>query len=143
VFQTWKKAGLGLSSASNKHGSAPGTKTRAQTSVAPQRPAVDGLAGRRLVDGHRRSRQVRELDELGAVRRSADPDDGRVGLLELTAKGRRMAEDIRTVGIRHLDDALRDWSVTDVRALTSLLGRLVDDLVATPVPLASRRRTSR
>jgi len=86
------------------------------------------------------SRTVRQLEEGGAVRRSSDPDDGRVALLELTAKGRRMAENLRVVGVRHLDYALRNWSEADGRALATLLGRLVDDLVVTPVPDGSTKR---
>jgi DNA-binding MarR family transcriptional regulator len=87
------------------------------------------------------SRQVRVLEESGAVRRSSDPDDGRVALLDLTARGRRMAENLRTVGIGHLGDAMRDWSETDGHTLAFLLGRLVDDLMATPVPARRGRRS--
>jgi len=86
------------------------------------------------------SRQVRVLEDAGAVRRSGDPDDGRVALLELTPKGRRMAEGLRSVGLRHLESALSGWSEVDGKALAALLGRLVDDLVATPVPTPNRRR---
>jgi DNA-binding MarR family transcriptional regulator len=78
--------------------------------------------------------QVRRLEDVGAVRRSGDPDDGRVAFLELTAKGRRMAENLRTVGIGHLADALHEWTEADSRNLASLLGRFVDDVMATPVP---------
>jgi|1186.fasta_scaffold557323_2 DNA-binding MarR family transcriptional regulator len=86
------------------------------------------------------SRQIRQLEELGAVRRSSDPGDGRVSLLRLTPKGRRMAENLRAVGVRHLDTALRDWTEADSRRLASLLDRLVTDLVATPVPSGSSNR---
>jgi DNA-binding MarR family transcriptional regulator len=83
------------------------------------------------------SRQIRLLEGSGAVRRSRDPDDGRVALLELTPKGRRMADQLRAVGVRHLDAALSGWSEADGRALAVLLGRLVDDLLATPVPVST------
>jgi DNA-binding MarR family transcriptional regulator len=76
---------------------------------------------------------VRQLEVMGAVRRSSDPDDGRVVMLALTAKGRRMAEELRSVGIRHLGDALVDWPEADGRKLAVLIGQLVDDLRATPV----------
>ncbi len=79
------------------------------------------------------SRQVRLLERLGAVGRSSSPDDGRVALLELTAEGRTLAEKIRTVGVRHLEEALGDWPAADKRALATLMMRLVDDLRATPV----------
>jgi hypothetical protein len=48
------------------------------------------------------------------VRRSPSPDDGRVALVER-------------------------WSETDERTLARLLGRLVDDLEATPVPPISQK----
>ena len=35
------------------------------------------------------SREIRELAEGGYVRRTADPTDGRAGIVDLTAKGRR------------------------------------------------------
>ena len=60
--------------------------------------------------------------------------------IELTPKGRRMAEGLRAVGLRHLEAALSGWSEADGRTLAALLGRLVDDLVATPVPASNRRR---
>lgn len=104
------------------------------------RQSMAALATAASMDLGAVSRQVRQLEETGAVRRSSDPDDGRVAMLDLTAKGRRMAENLRAVGVRHLDHALRDWSEADSRALAVLLGRLVDDLVATPVPEGARKR---
>jgi DNA-binding MarR family transcriptional regulator len=80
------------------------------------------------------SRQVRILEGAGALRRTRSPDDGRVALLELTPEGRVIAERIRAVGVHHLRTALAAWSTTDERTLAHLLGRLVDDLRATPVP---------
>jgi len=79
------------------------------------------------------SRQVRVLEQAGALRRTRSPDDGRVALLELTADGRETAERIRAVGVQHLRTALASWSDTDERTLARLLTRLVDDLRATPI----------
>jgi DNA-binding MarR family transcriptional regulator len=101
---------------------------------------VAGLATVASMDIGAVSRQVRPLEDLGAVRRSRDPDDGRVALLELTAKGRRMAENLRAVGVQHLGEALADWSEDDSRALAALLARFVDDLMATPVPSRTSAR---
>jgi DNA-binding MarR family transcriptional regulator len=105
------------------------------------RLSMAGLASSAAMDLGAVSRQVRILENAGAVRRSADPDDGRVARLELTAKGRRMAKELRSVGVRHLEVALAGWSEADGRQLAALLGRFVDDLVATPVPDRSGRRT--
>lgn len=79
------------------------------------------------------SRQVRLLEQARAVRRSRSRHDARVALLELTAEGRRIAERIRAVSVRHLEEALHGWSDDDERTLARLMERLVDDLVATPV----------
>ena len=79
------------------------------------------------------SRQVRLLEDAGAIERSASPDDRRVALLDLTPEGRELAERIRAVGVRHLEEALTRWTKTDERTLARLLARLVDDLKSTPV----------
>jgi len=56
-----------------------------------------------------------------------------VALLELTREGRTLADRIRAVGVRHLEEALGEWSGADQQALATLMRRLVDDLKATPV----------
>ena len=109
-----------------------------RTLLRSGRLPMAGLASAAAMDLGAVSRQIRVLEAAGAVRRSSDPSDGRVALLELTPKGRRMAEGLRAVGVRHLETALDGWSEADGRKLAELLGRLVDDLVATPVPAAVR-----
>ena len=79
------------------------------------------------------SRQLRTFEHDGIVRRSTAAGDGRVAIISLTAKGARIAERLRSVGLRHLSDALGTWSSTDRRALTRLLNRLVDDFTHTDV----------
>ena len=80
------------------------------------------------------SREIRPLEELGAVRRSRSKDDGRVTLVELTAHGKRTAQRLRDVGTRHLQQALTGWSESDMRTLARLLDHLSDDLMQTPLP---------
>jgi DNA-binding MarR family transcriptional regulator len=104
------------------------------------RQSMATLAAAAAMDLGAVSRQVRQLEALGAVRRSSDPEDGRVALIQLSPKGKRMAENLRAVGLQHLDEALRDWSDEDSRTLAELLDRLVHDLIDTPVP-GDRRRT--
>jgi DNA-binding MarR family transcriptional regulator len=104
------------------------------------RQSVNALAAAAGMDLGAVSRQVRLLEEAGAIKRSSDPDDGRVALLELTPEGRRIAERIRAIGMRHIEDALHQWSDRDERLLAELLARFVDDLVATPVPSSGGRR---
>jgi DNA-binding MarR family transcriptional regulator len=100
------------------------------------RQSVAALADTAAMDLGAVSRQVRLLEEDGAVRRSRSPEDGRVALLELTPEGRAMADRIHTVGVGHLVEALGEWSDGDARTLARLMQRLVDDLVSTPIPPA-------
>ena len=107
------------------------------------RQAMATLAAAAAMDLAAVSRQVKLLEAAGAVRRRSSADDRRVTLLELTADGRRLAERVRAVGVRHLETALQGWSTADERTLARLLGRMVDDLVATPVPPDARRGRAR
>jgi DNA-binding MarR family transcriptional regulator len=94
---------------------------------------VATLAAAAAMDLGAVSRQVRILEDDGAVRRSRSPEDGRVALLELTPQGRAMADRIHAVGVRHLEEALGGWSEADERTLARLMQRLVDDMVRTPI----------
>jgi DNA-binding MarR family transcriptional regulator len=91
------------------------------------------LAGAAGMDLGAVSRQVRILEDDGAVKRSRTPEDGRVALLDLTPEGRAMADRIHAVGVGHLQEALQAWSEDDERTLARLMQRLVDDLMRTPI----------
>ena len=106
------------------------------------RQTVATLAYSAAMDLGAVSRQIRSLEESGAVRRTHSPNDGRVALLELTGKGRRIAERIRAVTVQHLEEAIDKWSEADRRMLATLIDRLVDDLVRTPLrpPASSSER---
>jgi DNA-binding MarR family transcriptional regulator len=95
--------------------------------------SIATLAAAAAMDLGAVSRQLRLLEDAGAVRRTRSPDDGRVALMELTTSGQRVAERIRAVSVRHLEEALAGWSADDERTLARLMQRLVDDLTATPV----------
>ena len=86
--------------------------------------AVSDVARRLEVDQSTASRHVRGLEELGLVTRTTDPDDRRVGWLEITAKGRKLRERLREVALNDFDVALSDWSSTDRSRLAELLDRL-------------------
>jgi DNA-binding MarR family transcriptional regulator len=94
---------------------------------------VAALASSAAMDLGAVSRQVRLLEEAGAVRRSRSPEDGRVALLDLTPEGRRMVDRIQAVSVRHLEEALQGWSDDEELTLARLMQRLVDDMVRTPV----------
>jgi DNA-binding MarR family transcriptional regulator len=92
---------------------------------------IAGLAALAHMDISAVSRQLRPLEEAGLVRRAAAASDGRVALVSLTPAGSKLAERIRAVGLRHLDDALSDWSTGDRADLARLLSRLADDFAHT------------
>ncbi len=69
------------------------------------------------------SRQVRSLEDLGLVQRSADPQDGRAFVLELTTDGRRRYRAARDARRGRLRAELSAWSAEDVGQLAALLHR--------------------
>jgi DNA-binding MarR family transcriptional regulator len=69
------------------------------------------------------SRQVRALEELGLVQRSADPADGRAFMLALTEEGRRRYRAARDARRAQLRTELGAWSEEEVHQLAVLLHR--------------------
>jgi DNA-binding MarR family transcriptional regulator len=74
------------------------------------------------------SRQVRALEDLGLVGRTTDADDRRAYRLEPTTAGRKLVADVKKSFSEVVDLALAEWSERDRRTLTTLLGRLAQDL---------------
>lgn len=70
------------------------------------------------------SRAVRELEELGLIRRTPDPADGRSSLLSATAEGLERLRAVRAPSENSLLAALESWQVDDIRELTRLLHAL-------------------
>ncbi|HKA05549.1 MAG TPA: winged helix DNA-binding protein, partial [Acidimicrobiales bacterium] len=84
------------------------------------------------------SREVRDLANGGYVRRSADPTDGRAGIVELTAKGRRTIEAYRAATDDIVAEAFSRWSAADLRLLAGLLERVAADSRRRPADKPSR-----
>lgn len=78
------------------------------------------------------SRQLRDLEEKGYVRRAPSPHNASVVLVTATTRGRTVARRVAAVRNDHLARALADWSPTDRRFLALLLHRLADGLQTTP-----------
>ena len=70
------------------------------------------------------------LVEQGLVRRVADESDGRASRLLVTDDGHAALEALRREREAHLERVTADWSAADLAALTTLFGRLLDDLAA-------------
>jgi DNA-binding MarR family transcriptional regulator len=76
------------------------------------------------------SRHVATLVEQGLVQRVADASDGRASRLVVTDAGHAALESLRREREALLDRATAHWSEDDVATLTTLFGRLLDDLAA-------------
>jgi DNA-binding MarR family transcriptional regulator len=74
------------------------------------------------------SRQVRVLEDAGLVTRTPDPDDRRASLLAVTLEGEALVQRMQLMLSRIVSDALAEWSERDRATLSTLLGRLADDL---------------
>jgi DNA-binding MarR family transcriptional regulator len=92
--------------------------------------ALGELAKVAHMDPAAAGRQVRQLEADGLVRRSASRDDGRVTVVDLTARGRAVSRRITRVRDQHMADVLTQWSSRDRAELGRLLTRFVDDLRA-------------
>jgi DNA-binding MarR family transcriptional regulator len=77
------------------------------------------------------SRHVAALVEQGLVRRVADESDGRASRLHVTENGHAALEALRRERENHLAHVTAGWDADDLAALTSLFGRLLDDITAT------------
>jgi len=78
------------------------------------------------------SREIRDLVEGGFVRRTADPTDGRAGIVQLTTKGERAYVAYREAVDAIVTDTFVDWTAADLRTLRTTLERVADDFARTP-----------
>ena len=90
------------------------------------------------------SRTVSALEAEGLIERSGSPDDGRVALVDITARGRRVQRRLREAQDEIFGESLAHWSRQDGARLADLLERLADDLRTLPSPQsgAGRRRAA-
>ncbi len=87
------------------------------------------LAEKLIADKGLLSRQVTELEAVDMIVRSADPDDGRVRLIEITPHGRERLTAAREPYQRMLLTALGDWPLSSIDRLTSLIHALASGAV--------------
>lgn len=76
------------------------------------------------------SRQVRQLEDLGLVVRTKDPDDARAILLEVTDAGVDALQRMREQWRRTLAEILEPWPAKDREILGELLERFTLELLA-------------
>lgn len=105
-------------------GMLPGAYKVFTTIVRREGITLSALAETLLADKGQISRTVRELEQLGLVQRTPDPDDGRSHLLSPTSLGLERLEVARAPQEHSLVDALEEWPLDDIRNLTRLLHAL-------------------
>lgn len=91
---------------------------------------LSDLAGRLELDASTASRHVRALEQLGLIRRSPDPDDGRAFRVELTEQGIEQWETSARRRMELLSAAMEGWSDEDVQTFERLMTRFADGIAA-------------
>ena len=94
------------------------------TIVRRESVTLSALAESLMADKGQISRTVRELEELGLIQRTPDPDDGRSSLLSPTPEGLARLAEARAPQERSLVNALQEWDIDDIRNLSRLLHAL-------------------
>jgi DNA-binding MarR family transcriptional regulator len=105
-------------------GMLPGAYKVFTTIVRRESITLSALAETLMADKGQISRTVRELEQLGLIERTPDPDDGRSSLLSPTPAGLERLAQARAPQERTLVDALEDWPIDDIRNLSRLLHAL-------------------
>jgi len=105
-------------------GMLPGAYKVFTTIVRRESVTLSALAESLMADKGQISRTVRELEGLGLVARTPDPEDGRSSLLSPTVEGIARLDAARAPQESTLLSTLVDWSIDDVRNLTRLLHAL-------------------
>lgn len=77
------------------------------------------------------SRVVDQLVDAGLVTRVVDPADRRAVVLTHTPAGKAAVEELQSTGAKLIGEALGDWTVAEVAALTSSLHRFRDAMAET------------
>jgi DNA-binding MarR family transcriptional regulator len=97
--------------------------------VAEKAPLrLSELARCTRLDSSTISRQVKNLEDLGYLERSGDPQDRRASRLRLTDQGRAVLDEAMRARAALVDSATADWSVQDRDQLTTLMTRLMESV---------------
>ena len=105
-------------------GMLPGAYKVFTTIVRRESITLSALAESLMADKGQISRTVRELEDLGLIARTPDPEDGRSSLLSPTAEGLTRLEAARAPQESALINTLAEWPVSDINNLTRLLHAL-------------------
>ena len=87
---------------------------------------LSDLAAKMELDASTASRHVRALEQVGLIRRSADPDDGRAFRVELTEDGEREWYTSSKRRMELLSQAMDGWDDSDIETFATLMTRFAD-----------------
>jgi DNA-binding MarR family transcriptional regulator len=82
------------------------------------------IAARQHVHQSLVTRQIREMEDAGYVKVSANPADGRSCLVTLTRAGRTEMDRLTEIGLQRFALFVKEWRPDEIRALTDLLEKL-------------------
>jgi DNA-binding MarR family transcriptional regulator len=105
-------------------GMLPGAYKVFTTIVRRESITLSALAETLMADKGQISRAVRELEGLGLITRTPDPEDGRSSLLSPTPEGLERLAAARAPQESLLLDTLDSWSLEEIHSLTRLLHAL-------------------
>jgi DNA-binding MarR family transcriptional regulator len=90
--------------------------------------SINDLASVLGLDATTVTRQVAAMEATNLVARRSDPEDGRVSLISLSAKGRRTMHAVQRARTERIAGILDDWTEDDRRHFGGLLARFNDEL---------------
>ena len=102
----------------------PGAYKTFTTIVRREQITLSALADALMADKGQVSRTVRDLESLGFVVRTPDPEDGRSSLLSPTPLGLERLAQARAPQQSTLLTALEGWAVSEIEELARLLRAL-------------------
>jgi DNA-binding MarR family transcriptional regulator len=108
--------------------------------------SVSGLASMLALDATTVTRQIATMEAAQLTRRAADPTDGRVRLITLTARGRKEMQTVQEARRSRLAELLIGWEEDDRQAFGRLLGRFnsaLSGVVLEAAPAAPARQLPR
>jgi len=75
------------------------------------------------------SRQAAALENKQLISRSSDPSDGRVSLIDITARGKRMLQSDKQMRLERYHSMLKKWSREEKELFGKLLMRMNDAFI--------------
>jgi DNA-binding MarR family transcriptional regulator len=106
----------------------PGTFWLLKNLAAQGSMRVTDLAACTNLDTSTVSRHVTQLQRLGLIERTPDPDDGRAQRVELSHLGREQLNNSLVRRRALLTKSLSRWNLEDIAQLDRLLARFVNDI---------------